>query len=73
MSWFANPADEFLESYVCWREACEDVRLACERWWSSAPLDRALVFAGYRAALDREEHASRVHSERVQRLRALEG
>ena len=33
----------------------------------------ALLFAGYRAALDREERASRVHSEWADRLRALHG
>jgi hypothetical protein len=66
----ARAADEFVESYVCWREACEDVRMAYERWWSCRRLDRGLLFAVYRAALDREEHASRVHCASVERMGA---
>ena len=27
-----SPVDEFLNSWVCWREACEDVRGSYERW-----------------------------------------
>jgi hypothetical protein len=65
MSWIANrrPAlgDEFLESYVCWREACEDVRSAYRRRAKSSPRQRGLAFAAYRAALDREEYAAGVH------------
>jgi hypothetical protein len=62
--------DEFLESYVCWREACEDVRIAYRRWASCASGERALGFAAYRAALEREERASGIHSDRVWRLGA---
>jgi hypothetical protein len=66
MSWLVNSrsslADEFLESYVSWLEACEDVRSAYRRWATSTPRQRGLAFAAYRAALDREEYASRVHA-----------
>jgi hypothetical protein len=55
-------ADEFIESYVCWREACDDVRTAYRRWTTCNQSERALGFAAYRAALDREEHASSIHS-----------
>jgi hypothetical protein len=65
-------ADEFLESYVCWREACEDVRTAYERWGESTSARRDLAFESYRAALDREERAARVHSEWAEQARALE-
>jgi hypothetical protein len=61
--------DEFLESYVRWREACEDVRAAYEGWGTCRPPQRLLGFNWYRAALDREEAAARLHSKRVDRLR----
>jgi hypothetical protein len=64
--------DEFFESYVYWREACEDVRMAYRRWRQCERPQRGLAFEGYRAALDREEHAARIHSEPSERLRALE-
>jgi len=30
-----------------------------------------MAFAGYRAALDREQHAASIHSDWVERVRAL--
>jgi hypothetical protein len=64
-------ADAFVDSWVFWREASEDVRSAY-RWWSeSARPDRALAFAGYRAAVDREQHAANIHADRAERVRAL--
>jgi len=63
-------AEEFIESYVCWREACEDVRTAYRRWTNCKQGERGLGFAAYRAALEREEHASSVHSVWAQRLSA---
>jgi hypothetical protein len=60
--------DEFLESYVSWREACEDVCAAYERWGTSKPTQRTLAFGWYRAALDREEDAALVHSKFAARL-----
>jgi hypothetical protein len=56
---------------VCRREACEDVRIAYRRWATCAPKDRGLGFATYRAALEREELASVIHSDLVGRMRAL--
>jgi hypothetical protein len=64
-------ADGFVDSWVSWREASEDVR-AAYRWWSEcAGPQRALAFAGYRAALDREQHAASTHSDWAERVRAL--
>jgi hypothetical protein len=62
--------DEFVDSYVSWREACEDVRAAYKLWDSCKPPQRTLGFKWYRAALDREEYAARLHSHRVEQLRA---
>jgi hypothetical protein len=61
---------DFLDSYVRWREACEDVRLAYERWGSAERLDHGLAFAAFCAALDREGHAARVHASRAGQIRA---
>lgn len=60
--------DEFIDSYVWWREECAAVRDAYERWASSSPPDRELAHAAYRAALDREESAARVQSGRAERV-----
>ena len=60
--------DEFLDSYESWREACENVRAAYERWATSKPTQRTLAFGWYREALDREEHAAQVHSKLAARL-----
>jgi hypothetical protein len=62
--------DEFLETWICWREACGDVRTAYLRWAQSDAEQRELAFAGYRAALDREDQAARVYSIWTERLRA---
>jgi hypothetical protein len=65
-------ADAFVDSWVFWREASEDVRSAY-RWWSEcAPPDRA-GFAGYRAALEREQHAATIHSDWAEHVRTLIG
>jgi hypothetical protein len=63
--------DEFLESYVLWREASDDVRTAHEHWHMCARHRRQLAFERYRAALDWEEHAARIYSDWTERLRAL--
>jgi hypothetical protein len=68
--WRSASTDEFLESYVCWREACEDVRIAYRRWASCTSGERDLGFAAYRAALEREERASGIHFDWVRSLGA---
>jgi hypothetical protein len=75
MSWLTKRrsafADEFFESYLRWREACEDVRAAYGRWADCKPQQRGLTFATYRAALEREEHAASIHFNCSERLGAL--
>jgi hypothetical protein len=61
-------ADDFMTSYVCWREACEHVRASYDRWHACTPPQRALGFLGYRAALDREEQAARLHADQAAKL-----
>jgi hypothetical protein len=64
-------ADALIDGYVAWREAADDVQKAYERWATSALGDRHCSFAGYLAALDREQHASQVYVEKLERLRLL--
>jgi hypothetical protein len=60
--------DAYIESYVEWREECEDLRGAYHRWAICGRLDRDLAFRAYRAALDREEKAALVHRSTAERL-----
>lgn len=62
--------DAFLDSYVSWREACDEVRSAYQRWGSAARGDAALAFAAFLAALDQEERAAGIHWEWAERLGA---
>ena len=62
---------EFAESWACWRDACDDLRRAYASWKGCLTAERALAFANYRAALDREEHAARVHADSAERLHAV--
>ena len=55
------PADAFVESYVGWREECLAVARTYEWWAGSERGRRALAYAAYRAALDREEKAADVY------------
>jgi hypothetical protein len=65
-----SPIDDFLESYVSWREACYEVDRVYGLW-SRGPVDeRAANFEIYRAALNREEQAALVHHHWAERLGA---
>jgi hypothetical protein len=66
-------AEAFIDSWVSWREASEHVRTAYRLWSECAWRERALAFAGYRAALEREEHAASIHSRSAERIRAFSG
>jgi hypothetical protein len=62
--------DEFLDTRIYWREACQDVQAAYERWEQSEAGQRGLAYVIYRAALDREDQAARVYSIWTERVRA---
>jgi hypothetical protein len=57
--------DALLEQYVSWREECEFVRLAYQRWDRAEGSDSGLAYAAYLAALDREEHAACTYADQV--------
>jgi hypothetical protein len=63
--------DELLEAYVSWREECQTVWLAYQRWADSDCGERMLAYAGYLAALDREEHAARIYAGCIARVRPM--
>lgn len=60
-AWRDTAVDAFVDSYVEWREECETVRTAYDRWIQSEHSKRGLAYEAYRAALDREEKAADVH------------
>jgi hypothetical protein len=60
--------DELLECYVSWREECHAVRLAYQRWVDSTRCEARLAYAGFVAALDREEHAARAYASHIERF-----
>jgi hypothetical protein len=62
--------DEFVESYVRWREESAVARSAYEAYAGQKGADRALAFTAYHAALDREERAARVYQECAERISA---
>jgi hypothetical protein len=62
--------DELIEMYVDWREECIRLRYAYGRWLSVPAEERDLAFAGYRAALDREEQVSVAYAKHIERIRS---
>jgi hypothetical protein len=60
--------DDLMDLYVEWRQECIVVRNAHVRWSSSPVAEQESAFAAYRAALDREERATAVYADRLQRI-----
>jgi hypothetical protein len=65
-------ADEFLETYVSWREEAAAVRGAYDQWRGAHQSDRPLAYAAYRAALDREEQAAGALRDAARRVLAAQ-
>jgi hypothetical protein len=63
--------DALLERYVAWREECETVWQAYQRWVDADRHERWLAHAGYLAALDREERAARTYADHIERVRRI--
>jgi hypothetical protein len=59
--------DEAIDSYVAWREECDVVRDAYERWTQASGADAAWAFAEYQAALDREGRIAEVYGDLMAR------
>lgn len=63
--------DELLERYVSWREECQAVATAYHWWTHARRGERLLTYAGYLAALDREEVAAHFYANDVERVRRI--
>ena len=62
--------DRMIELYCDWRTACWDVRAAYERFVETPASDRAVAFAAYTAALDREESACDSYADQVRAIQS---
>jgi hypothetical protein len=62
-----------MDAYVDWREESASVWDAYERFAQAHGADVSLAFFGYRAALDREECASRVYAGLIDRIASAHG
>jgi hypothetical protein len=49
--------DQMIDLYCDWRTACSEVQVSYRRFSAAPPADRAVAFAAYAAALDREQSA----------------
>jgi hypothetical protein len=61
--------DDYVDSYVRWREECHAVRHAYQLWELADLEDGAWAFALYDAALDYEEEAARELEGRIELIR----
>jgi hypothetical protein len=60
--------DLLIDFYCDWRRECRDVHAAYERFSGASAADRALAYAAYEAALDREQSAAEVYAEHLRRV-----
>ena len=67
----AHAVDRLIELYCEWRSVCWEVRSAYDQFTAATADDRALAYAAYRAALDREESASDAYAEQTTRVASL--
>jgi len=65
--------DEALERYLDWRTESQAVDEAYAVWSQASAGERALPFAAYGAALDREQGAAAVYSSVIDRVERLLG
>lgn len=62
--------DRLIELYCDWRVECADVQASYERFLDTPGPDRAVAFAAYFAALDREQSACDSYAEQVRLIQA---
>ena len=63
--------DEAFARYLEWLTECDAVNAAYGAWSRAARSRRALPFAAYGAALDREERAAVVYHSAIERIEQL--
>ena len=57
-----------LQRYVAWREECRALWRAYQRWTDSTRRECGLAYAGYLAALDREDLTARTYADQIKRV-----
>jgi hypothetical protein len=67
----AHLVDRLIELYCEWRSTCWEVRSAYEQFTAATADDRALAYAAYLSALDREESAAGVYADQMTRVASL--
>ena len=65
--------DRLIELYCDWRTACAEVQARYERFSYASASDRAVAFAAYWAALDREQSACGSYAEQVRLIESRIG
>jgi len=65
--------DGAIHAYLDWRAESAEVWDAFARWECAENGDASFAFSAYRAALDREEHASRVYAALVAEITVAGG
>jgi len=68
-----NLVDEASDAYIDWREESAGVWDAYDRWATARVPDAAGAFSAYRAALEREECASRAYAGLLARIAPRKG
>lgn len=63
--------DRLIELYCDWRSQCWNVRAAYAQLTAATAGDRAVAYAAYLAALDREESAADVYAQQVTRVASV--
>lgn len=63
--------DRLIDLYCEWRAERREVRAAYARFCAAPPADRAVAFAAYDAALQREQRACEVYAAQVRFIQAL--
>jgi hypothetical protein len=61
----SDPVDELISLYCNWRTTCAEVAATYRRFSGASPSERALAFAAYGAALDREESAADAYASQI--------
>lgn len=62
--------DLLIDLYCDWRTACAEVWRAYERWSDASGADRAVAFASYAGALDREQSACDSYAAQIHAIAA---
>ena len=62
--------DRMLELYCDWRASCAEVQASYERFLDASACDRAVAFAAYMAALDREQLAGEAYAGQIRLIQS---